>query len=194
MGNQGHLTASFYLRRCFARCSFDRMHGMTGFQSQNSTAAQLPEAMSQMQRRIEQLYLSQKALERDVQRLTATQPIFLSSPARPWLPMRLLRRCSGRLQRRYHIRLIRMCGLFEAEWYLNQYDDVRQDEADPVVHYLDHGSSELRNPGPYFDTAHYLHLYPDIAQNGMNPLLHYLISGFDESRSIRPGMPHGDDT
>ena len=167
---------------------------MPGFQSQNATSAQLPEAMSQMQGRIEQLYLSQKALEREVQRLTATQPVLLSRPARPWLILRLLRRCSARLQRRYHIRLIRMCGLFEAEWYLNHYDDVRQGGVDPVVHYLDHGGPELRNPGPYFDTAHYLRLYPDIAQNRMNPLLHYLIAGFDESRSIRPGMPHGDKT
>ena len=87
--------------------------------------------------------------------------------------------------------MIAASGLFDRDWYLATYDDVRQAGIDPVQHFLHHGASERRDPGPHFDTAHYLRLYPDIAGNGMNPLLHYLQAGWREARSIRPGMAHG---
>lgn len=150
----------------------------------------LPAHVAAMQARTEQLYLKTLALERDVAQLRATQPVVVTRPLRTAFVMRALRRASPRLQRRHQLRLIRNCGLFDAQWYLRTYPDIAREGADPALHYLLHGATDLRNPGPYFDTGHYLHLYPDIAQIGMNPLVHYIVAGITEKRSIRPGMPH----
>src|SRR5262249_32563879 len=59
-------------------------------------------------------------------------------------------------------------GLVDEKWYLAQYPDVIGH--DPVVHYLDHGAAEGRNPNPFFNTVEYLKAYPQVAESGMNPL------------------------
>ncbi|MGX1199545.1 glycosyltransferase family 4 protein [Parvibaculum sp. MBR-TMA-1.3b-4.2] len=41
-------------------------------------------------------------------------------------------------------------GLFDAEWYLRTYSDVRQAGADPLHHYLFHGWKEGRLPSAWF--------------------------------------------
>jgi hypothetical protein len=165
---------------------------MTGPQRQNATTAQLPEPVLRLQGQIESMFLQQKALEREVLALRSSQPVLLCRPPRPGLPVRVLLRLSRRLRRRHHLRLLQGCGLFDAAWYLETYDDVAEAGVDPLRHFLEFGGPEHRSPGPHFDTDHYLHLYPDIVEIGMNPLLHYVISGYDEKRSIRPGMPHGE--
>jgi hypothetical protein len=38
--------------------------------------------------------------------------------------------------------------LFDRQWYLRTYPDVEQAGADPVLHYLEYGAMERRNPGP----------------------------------------------
>jgi hypothetical protein len=163
---------------------------MTSSQGQKTGSAMLPDVVAQLQGTIESLYLSRKALEQDVKALRATQPVLLGRTGRAALPVRVLLRISAVYRRRHNVQTIRGCGLFDAQWYLETYGDVREAGLDPALHFLMFGSGERRDPGPFFDTGHYLRLYPDIAQNGMNPLLHYLASGFDEQRSIRPGMPH----
>ncbi|MDQ2844753.1 MAG: hypothetical protein M3Y72_27665, partial [Acidobacteriota bacterium] len=77
-------------------------------------------------------------------------------------------------------------SLFDSSWYLEHYPDVAEAGLDPVVHYLEYGASECRDPGPDFDASWYLEQYPDVAQAGANPLLHYLQSGLKEGRGIRP--------
>lgn len=84
------------------------------------------------------------------------------------------------------IRLIQQSGLFECDWYRQRYPDVAQVGMDPVEHYLLHGASESRDPGPAFSTARYLVDYPDVADAGLNPLVHYLAFGRAEGRVARP--------
>lgn len=144
-----------------------------------------------LQIQVEGLFLACKQLEQEVGVLRAMHPVVCTRPAPPSPLLRLALRLSGRLRRRYQARVIATSGLFDRDWYLATYDDVRQAGIDPVRHFLHHGASERRDPGPHFDTGHYLRLYPDIAGNGMNPLLHYLQAGWREGRSIRPGMAHG---
>jgi len=84
-------------------------------------------------------------------------------------------------------RLLRASSLFDAEWYLRQYPDVAASKVDPVVHYLGHGASEGRDPGPGFSTRLYLARNPDVSTAGINPLLHYLRYGGAEGRS--GGLP-----
>ena len=38
----------------------------------------------------------------------------------------------------------------------------------PLVHYLEKGAAEGRDPGPDFDTAYYLEMSPDVAHAGGN--------------------------
>ena len=78
--------------------------------------------------------------------------------------------------------LIRASNLFDEEWYLAQYSDVKESQIDPIVHYLQFGVSEARWPNSTFDTVWYLEQYPDVMQSGMNPLVHYIKHGIAEER------------
>ncbi len=75
--------------------------------------------------------------------------------------------------------------LFDREWYLDTYLDVRSAGIDPVVHYIRHGAGEGRDPGPFFSTRGYLTANPDVEAAGMNALFHYLRHGFREQRRLR---------
>ena len=67
--------------------------------------------------------------------------------------------------------------LFDAEWYLLTYPDVKASGLDPIVHYLMFGARELRNPSVNFDTAAYLQQNPDVETKGFNPLYHFIRYG-----------------
>ena len=82
---------------------------------------------------------------------------------------------------------IRRSDLFHSEWYSATYSDVELARVDPAEHFLLHGASEGRDPGPLFSTSGYLMLNPDVAKVGMNALLHYLDYGRSERRPC--GVP-----
>jgi hypothetical protein len=73
-------------------------------------------------------------------------------------------------------------GLFDSAWYLTRYEDVRNAQLDPLLHYSDFGWREGRTPNQYFDTEWYLTQYPDVRDAGLNPLVHYLRHGEREGR------------
>ena len=82
-------------------------------------------------------------------------------------------------------------GYFQADWYLNQYQDVAAANQDPLEHYLLYGVSEGRDPGPDFSTSGYLARYHDVAEAGINPLLHFIRDGKKEGRLTTPCLdPH----
>src|SRR5947207_1343338 len=91
-------------------------------------------------------------------------------------------RIKARWRRYLDRRAISLSGLFDRNWYLNHYSDVRIAAVDPVSHYLDYGAKEGRNPSALFDTAWYLSKYPDVANSGINPLVHYIRHGAKEDR------------
>ena len=72
--------------------------------------------------------------------------------------------------------------LFDAEWYLNRYPDVKSKEIDPFLHYLNSGYKEGRWPSENFDTNYYCEQYPDVVKSGLNPLIHYALYGIKENR------------
>ncbi|MCC6920791.1 MAG: hypothetical protein IT548_16455 [Alphaproteobacteria bacterium] len=82
--------------------------------------------------------------------------------------------------------LVAASGLFDREWYLAQYPDVRASSGDPIAHFVGNGGREGRDPGPKFSTRAYLARYPEVAGSGLNPLLHYLRTGQSEGRQIEP--------
>jgi GT2 family glycosyltransferase/glycosyltransferase involved in cell wall biosynthesis len=74
--------------------------------------------------------------------------------------------------------------LFDQEWYLAQYPDVRASGANPLVHFLYDGIVEARLPNPYFAAEWYAETYPDIGS--ADPLSHFVMHGAAEGRSPGP--------
>lgn len=85
-----------------------------------------------------------------------------------------------------HAKLIQQSSLFDEGWYMARYPDVREAGIDGALHFIRHGGSEARDPGPNFNTKFYLDTYSDVAAADINPLLHYLLHGQAEGRMFSP--------
>jgi len=77
-------------------------------------------------------------------------------------------------------------GLFDPEYYLATYADVAQRNIDPLVHYLEEGAREGRNPQRDFDSAFYLEQCKARGEAPENPLLHYIRIGAARGFKTRP--------
>jgi hypothetical protein len=62
-------------------------------------------------------------------------------------PSRLL---PQRLQIRQRAQVLRESGLFDADWYLAENEDVARAGADPLLHYVEFGANENRAPNAFF--------------------------------------------
>ncbi|YBV96725.1 glycosyltransferase [Phyllobacteriaceae bacterium JZ32] len=83
---------------------------------------------------------------------------------------------------RKDIDLVRTSGLFDTDWYLQEYPDVKNLGMDPVEHFFWIGARLKRNPSTSFNTHQYLVNNPDVAEAGINPLYHYVRFGKAEKR------------
>lgn len=77
------------------------------------------------------------------------------------------------------IKKIHELNLFDHEWYLNQYNDVKLSNVNPLIHYLKIGVNENKNPSPTFDTHFYLLTNPAVREKNLNPLIHYANEGIN---------------
>lgn len=85
-------------------------------------------------------------------------------------------------RRRYELNILNKTPYFDKEYYLINNKDVLKAKIDPIVHYLDYGYREGRDPSPLFSTNDYYELNPDVLESGMNPLIHYVLYGKRENR------------
>jgi ADP-heptose:LPS heptosyltransferase/GT2 family glycosyltransferase len=76
-----------------------------------------------------------------------------------------------------HYEEVRKSGLFDAEYYVATYPDVAERTIDPLVHYLEEGAREGRNPYSEFDGRFYLEQCSLRGEQPNNPLLHYIRIG-----------------
>ena len=83
-------------------------------------------------------------------------------------------------------RTIKKSILFDPAYYLLNNPDVRDADIDPLLHFIDYGWKEGRNPSQKFNTRYYLETNPDVKLSGVNPLVHYLQHGQKEGREITP--------
>lgn len=74
---------------------------------------------------------------------------------------------------------------FDAQFYLANNPDVRDSGIDPLVHFLEHGWKEGRDPSRGFSVINYLQNNPDVRDAGLNPLMHFLEFGLAEGRNLR---------
>lgn len=77
-------------------------------------------------------------------------------------------------------------GLFDPDYYHYTYPDVYKAGINPLLHFLQFGHQEGRNPSPYFDTKFYLSNNNDIEETGINPLTHWILFGRFEGRDPSP--------
>ena len=82
--------------------------------------------------------------------------------------------------------LIAQSELFDRGWYLSENPDVATHNADPIIHYLQHGGFEGRDPSRSFSSKWYLEQNPDVRASCFNPLVHYLRFGAAEGRRTTP--------
>lgn len=87
-----------------------------------------------------------------------------------------------------NVGLLYTSELFDTEWYLTSYPDIREAGVDPAEHYLTYGAKEGRLPCASFDGDWYLRQNPDVAESGMNPLIHYIKYGIAEGRAVSPKL------
>lgn len=77
---------------------------------------------------------------------------------------------------------IYLSGAFDSDWYIDTYRDIKQDAIDPLLHYVEHGAVEGRNPSEWFNSSYYNKQYEDVEQSKINPLHHYILHGWKEGR------------
>jgi ADP-heptose:LPS heptosyltransferase/GT2 family glycosyltransferase len=70
--------------------------------------------------------------------------------------------------------VIAKSGLFDATYYLSANPDVAALGYDPLMHYLEQGAREMRNPNPDFDARSYMQQCRELGQEPENPLLHFI--------------------
>lgn len=79
---------------------------------------------------------------------------------------------------------------FDKKWYLAQNPDVKASGFDPVLHYLETGWREGRDPSGHFGTNLYLEINKDVKEADVNPLLHYEWSGKSEGRCLTNNLQY----
>ena len=79
--------------------------------------------------------------------------------------------------------IIASSGLFDRNYYMETYQDVKLVGIDPILHYIFYGAKENRNPAKFFDTKYYRENYKDVAELGLNPLVHYILYGKMQNRA-----------
>ncbi|MBR8832402.1 MAG: hypothetical protein N5P05_001866 [Chroococcopsis gigantea SAG 12.99] len=73
----------------------------------------------------------------------------------------------------------RLCdsGLFDLDYYRGQNLDIKENEIDAILHYLEQGAWQGLDPHPLFSTTYYLEQNPQLEPAKINPLIHYLDTG-----------------
>jgi CDP-glycerol glycerophosphotransferase len=81
-------------------------------------------------------------------------------------------------------------GMFDAKYYLKTYPDVAQSNIDPLIHFVEYGAAEFRNPSAEFDTIWYWLVHQQNESSHLNPLVHYRTIGIPADLSIKAQGNH----
>lgn len=85
-----------------------------------------------------------------------------------------------------HCRKLRRSGIFDSEYYCSRDNAFRDLSFDPLLHYVETGFREGRDPSPLFSLKYYREQYPHLEEEGLEPLLHYLEIGWKEGARTHP--------
>lgn len=84
--------------------------------------------------------------------------------------------------------LLSRSDLFDPAYYRQENPDIVALNVDPLMHYLEWGCHERRDPSAHFNTSHYLRQCSTLGETPANPLAHYLLSG--ARRGLTPKPAH----
>jgi FMN phosphatase YigB (HAD superfamily) len=98
----------------------------------------------------------------------------------------IARRIGRRLAANNRRRALDTSPFFDAQWYLDRYPDVAAAGIDASTHFLAHGESEGRDPGPNFDTDGYIWLNPDARGHALTHYHRTLQAARLESNALFP--------
>ena len=73
---------------------------------------------------------------------------------------------------------------FDQDYYLSQYFDIRENNVNPIYHFLSKGYKERRNPNDTFITSLYLKNHPEILEQDLNPFVHYINSNMKNDKEV----------
>ncbi len=82
-------------------------------------------------------------------------------------------------------RSIKKNNLFDEEFYLSNYKDVKASGMNPIIHYIIYGYKEGKDPNKDFDGVYYSHKYGDALSSKLSPLVHYSLYGLQENREYK---------
>lgn len=77
---------------------------------------------------------------------------------------------------------------FNSAYYLATNPDIVASGLDPLLHFMETGWREGRDPNHLFSVSSYLELNPDVREAGINPFAHYLAHGRREGRIGKPTL------
>jgi 2-polyprenyl-3-methyl-5-hydroxy-6-metoxy-1,4-benzoquinol methylase len=83
----------------------------------------------------------------------------------------------SRLLAKWEERVIERSHHFDKVWYLYTNEDVKAAGVDPIVHYVNYGWREGRDPSGIFSTNEYLAKYPEVSAKNICPLVHFIRTG-----------------
>ena len=72
--------------------------------------------------------------------------------------------------------------LFDTEYYLNTYIDVKNSGIDPETHYYEFGEKEGRRPNQFFEPIFYYNLNADVRVANISAFWHFQQNGYQEGR------------
>lgn len=78
--------------------------------------------------------------------------------------------------------MVEASGIFDAEWYVKTYPDVATLDIDPLGHFVQFGSRELRSPSAQFNARSYYATNADLRDHRIEPVFHFLLHGKREGR------------
>lgn len=148
---------------------------LTQCRSELAVAQERIEAASEKEARGDRAVEQLEALARHIDAyLTRTE--WSPSGVRGWVKRRLVRTVADP-DEATAVRQLRGSRLFDSVWYLSTYPEVAETGLSPALHYLRHGASEGKDPGPQFSTNQYVSRHPQILRTGANPLINHLQTG-----------------
>jgi glycosyltransferase involved in cell wall biosynthesis len=84
------------------------------------------------------------------------------------------------------LHIIDQSGLFDTDYYLNKYPDIKRAGIDPLKHFIEYGWKEGRNPNALFDTKYYWESNCEVNKTGLNPIIHFINFGWKEGLNPHP--------
>lgn len=147
-------------------------------------ADQAKEKIAELSRTVQgELTSLLKSVSPEMIPLTPPQNDLLPAPRlAPWQKLLSKRANMARMRAKLRRDIITSSGIFDAEWYLSQYPDVAEQHIDPLTHFLQFGSRELRSPSAQFNARSYYATNMDIRDHLIEPVFHFILHGKQENR------------